>query len=327
MRTARHVPERGARVVSRRALRYAAGADPEIDRPAHVRAGSALVRAGRQLAVIQDDACFVAFIQPKSHVVTALQYESGAGPTRQFGDDRGNKKLKLDLEAAFVVESDRLLVALGSGSSPLRERIVVTDLDSGAEPEVIAAPAFYAMLRANAQFAGSELNLEGAVAVGGDLLLLQRGNGAPAAGLEPVDATARIDLHAFLAHVREGGELPPLRAVTRYDLGSVDGHRLTFTDGALTTRGEIAFLACAEDSPDATRDGPVAAVSLGILTGDSDSAALGLVLAENGHPLLDKAEGLAFDPDDPMRAFVVTDRDEPGAPSELLELRLGEAWA
>jgi len=40
---------------------------------------------------------------------------------------------------------------------------------------------------------------------------------------------------------------------------------------------------------------------------------------------LDEAT-LAFDPDDPTRAFAVTDRDDPTAPSELLVLRLGDAW-
>ncbi len=49
---------------------------------------------------------------------------------------------------------------------------------------------------------------------------------------------------------------------------------------------------------------------------------------EHGAPLTDKAEGLAFAApgDDPRRAWLVIDRDDPHSPAELIELRLGEGW-
>ena len=62
---------------------------------------------------------------------------------------------------------------IGSGSSPLRERFVIVD-DAVTLREM---HAFYDALRA--VFAG-ELNLEGAVVDGDDLLLFQRGNGVGA---------------------------------------------------------------------------------------------------------------------------------------------------
>ncbi|MGZ3477188.1 MAG: hypothetical protein ACXWUG_26785, partial [Polyangiales bacterium] len=46
----------------RRELRYGLGADPSIDRPAHVRAASAVVRMGTRLAIVQDDASFLALV-------------------------------------------------------------------------------------------------------------------------------------------------------------------------------------------------------------------------------------------------------------------------
>jgi hypothetical protein len=295
-----------------------------------VRAGSALValRDGR-LAVIQDDACFLAVIDPASGSAVDVPFP-GEVP-RQFDDTRGNKKQKLDLEAAFLTLDDNLLVALGSGSSPLRERVVLVDDPGGPQPRIAIthAPDLYAQLRADHSFSGSELNVEGAVVVGEDLLLFQRGNGAPAAAgglsLAPVDATARVALTSLLAYLRGHGPLPPLRDVIAWDLGSVSGKRLTFTDGAVHGAG-LAFLACAEDSPDATRDGPVSAVMIGRLDEAGRVAELGPILDERGELLLDKAEGLAFDPNDPASAFVVTDRDDPAAPSELLAIRLREAW-
>ncbi len=57
----------GARVLSRRPLRYDDGADATRDRPAHVRAGSGcafvdIPGVGRRLAVVQDDAHFIALV-------------------------------------------------------------------------------------------------------------------------------------------------------------------------------------------------------------------------------------------------------------------------
>jgi hypothetical protein len=332
---ARHDPERGGRVVGRRKLLYTGGPDAALDRPSHVRAGSALARLGTRLVVIQDDACFVALLEPTTGEVHDIPF-GGDGGRRQFDDRRGNKKQKLDLEAAVVL--DDTLVALGSGSSPRRERVVLVrgpvergDPAERAEPEVriVDAHAFYAILRGTPAFAGAELNLEGAAydRARDDVILFQRGNGAPTKELAAVDATARVASGELLAMLIEGKPPPPVREILPWDLGTIDGARLTFTDGSVAADGTIAFLACAEASPDVTRDGPVSAVAIGSLSTETQTATLGLLLDEAGRPLLDKAEGLAFDPADRTRAFVVTDRDDPDAPSELLEIRLGGAWS
>jgi hypothetical protein len=340
---ARVTPDLTARVVARRTLLYARGADAALDRPLHVRAGSALVRLdGGMLAVVQDDASFVALVDPKlggEVFDVPLPAEDGV---RQFDDARGNKHAKLDLEACIAM--DGLLVAFGSGSSPLRERVVVLAASWAKESAASATPAatrttivtateLYASMRAEPAFSGSELNIEGAVVRGADVLFFQRGNGAPdpVRGLSAVNATARVDRAGLVAYLRARGDAPcpPLRDVVRWELPAppeVSG-RLSFTDAARSPRGGLAFLACAEDSPDATKDGPVSAVTIGRLDDRARTAELALVLDERGAPLLDKAEGLAFDPSEPSRAWVVVDKDDPDAASELLELRLGPAWA
>src|SRR4051812_35106923 len=122
---ARYEPALGARVVGRRPLLYTAGADAAIDCPAHVRAGSGLVcLAPGTLAVIQDDACFLAIVSLLSGEVRAVPLPAIDG-ARQFDDRRGNKAKKLDLEI-LLLAGDRLL-ALGSGSSEARETIIAID--------------------------------------------------------------------------------------------------------------------------------------------------------------------------------------------------------
>jgi hypothetical protein len=282
------------RVVSRTPLLYRDGADPKLDRPGHVRAGSALVVWGEHLAVIQDDASFLALIHRATGQVHDVPFPGSN--VRQFDDSRGNKKSKLDLEAVFLFQD--WLVAMGSGSSPLRERFVIVE---GTQVRVREMHAFYTQLR-NA-FEG-ELNIEGAIVDGDDLLLFQRGN-----GVDAKNQTARANLTKVFA-----GEAPEVRDVQTWTLPDA----LTFTDA--TRRGdEIWFLACAEDSPDATRDGPVSAVALGRMR---DRVETWPILDEHGAPLLEKTEGLAFDPDDPTRLYVVTDRDDATLPSDLLVVSL-----
>jgi hypothetical protein len=343
--TARVEPALGAQVIARRPLFYRDGAHAGLDRPAHVRAGSALARIdARTFAVVQDDASFVAIVKGigtgNELVVHDVPLPASDG-VRQFDDGRGNKKSKLDLEACLALDGGALLVAFGSGSSPLRERVVLIDDPAGAAPRVsvVEASALYAAMRSEPVFCGSELNVEGAALAGDDdVIFLQRGNGARCDERLPVDASARVDralLVAYLRSLARGGDggastklasCPPLRDVVGWDLGAASGTRLTFTD-AVAARGRwTAFLACAEESPDATRDGPVAGVVIGRLDDRERVAETGVIVDERGEPLLDKAEGITLDDHDAGRAWLVIDRDDATRPAELLELRLGPRW-
>lgn len=312
----------GAQVVERRPLWYGGGARPEDDRPAHVRAGSALGWLGTRLAVVQDDASFVALVEPERAAVRAVTLPAGPGGRRQFDDTRGNKAHKLDLEACFTLPHAQgtWLVALGSGSTPARETIVVVDEREAVR--LVDGAALYARLRAAVDFSGSELNVEGAVVCGDSLVLLQRGNGAPRDGLQPVDASAELAIAELVPWLEDPARpAPALRSVARYELHTATGERLGFTDAALIGDA-IHFLAAAERSPDATRDGPVSAVAIGVLE-PGRQARWAPIRSETGELLLEKVEGLVADPKRPGRAWAVVDRDDPDAPAELLSLALG----
>src|SRR5688500_15085884 len=157
-----------ARIVARAQLRYAEGPDASLDRPAHVRAGSGLryvdTVAGPRLVVAQDDASFLAVVDPTTMRATSIALPPGPDGKRLFGDDRGNKKDKLDLECVetFTWEGRTLIVALGSGSLPARERAVLAHLDRGlASVHLVDASPLFSALRRSPLLANAELNLEG----------------------------------------------------------------------------------------------------------------------------------------------------------------------
>lgn len=317
----REDPRLGAVIVRRWPLVYAEGADPALDRPDHARSGSALVRVGGLLVIIQDDANFLGLYDPGSGTLSALTLPAGPGGRRQFDKGRGNKMDKLDLEAAIPLGPDGLL-AFGSGSAPGRDRVLrLTGLGSPSPTvALIDAGPLYRALGAETGFAGSELNVEGAVARDGRLHLFNRGNGAPRGELGPVDASCSLDLAAFLAWLDDRSlPLPPIQDLRRWDLGAVGGLRLTFTDAAPGPSG-LLYLAAAEDSPDAVEDGPVVGVAVGRLEGETGRYALLRDL--DGAPVVDKAEGLCPDPADATRAWIVFDLDDPERPTEMAEIRL-----
>jgi hypothetical protein len=313
-----------AQVLSRRALRYAAGANAAEDIPAHVRAGSALAITDDAMLVVQDDTNVLAWIARGTGEVRAIALPRGLGGLRQFGDDRGNKKDKLDLESSVWLPDDGgTLLAFGSGSRPVRECVLVVRGVGGAAPtaEVRAAPALYGALRACRGFSGSELNVEGVARVGESLRFFQRGNGRVLDGVAPVDATADVALSEVLRAIRgEPGEVTVERA-RAYELGAIDGVRLTFTDGWSAGDEPVWFLASAEGSPDVFHDGEVRGSALGWIARDG-AARWCVIEDESGGPFRDKAEGLAFEPGRPDRAWIVVDKDDTTAPCELCELQV-----
>lgn len=324
-------PRLTARVIQRRELLYSEGADPKADRPAYVRAGSGVAWVGKKLAILQDDANFVALVDPLGDGrVDALALPRGVGGKRVFDTERGNKKHKLDLEACLstVVDGEVLFFALGSGSTRARENILEVNFSPQRADQLRLhhAPDMYESLREKTDLSGSELNIEGVVMrPEGVLRLFQRGNGAPRGDLKPVNATCDVSWSILWEHLHSGGPPPSIQNVIQYELGQIGGTKLTFTDALCREDGQTLFLATAEDSPDAVRDGEVFGTAIGRL--DNKASPRWAPLCEaSGDPLRVKAEGIVLSQTSQKRAYVVLDSDTARAPAELLDIELKGPW-
>jgi hypothetical protein len=356
VQSARVDPELSIRVRSSRELRYSSDARLEDDRPVHVRAASGLAffpgrpaqpgdvhSGGGRLAVVQDDCAFIGMVAGKE--VAALTLPRGAGGRRRFEVGLGNKHEKYDLEACVAVGDD--LFAFGSGSTSMREKIV----HIGYATHVLDAAPLYARLR---EEVGGLVNIEGVALVhgehqsakrisaeqltptdaaysgamelwpgtaadasGNELWLFHRGNTGPQDAGPTIVKFARSPLLRWLLG---NGPVPDPLGSVRFDLGSVDGVRLGFTD-AVAVDERVFYLAAAEDSPNAIDDGRVLASHLGVIQAGVVRAAPLLV---GGMPV--KAEGLAFQADIPGRAWVAIDPDDVDQAAKLLELELVGPW-
>jgi hypothetical protein len=324
-------PALRARILERRRLLYDEPAATELDRGDHVRAASGLAWLGDTLAIIQDDTSFVALLRPDGRL-GAVALPAGPDGRRRFESRRGNKADKLDLESCVVVPGPRgpRLIAFGSGSLPQREVVVVVEGgvggvgDVGSGVRVVAASELYTAVHTALVREGIlALNLEGAVIEGDRLCLFQRGNGAPADAVDPVDAAVELSLGEVLRWLDDRGPVPAARAATWYHLGTIGGVRYGFTD-VHAVDGRALFLAAAEASPNAIDDGAVHGTRIGVL--DGCGARFCELLDADGQLAAVKAEGIAAVPGRSDVVYVVLDADDPDLPSELCTVELTGPW-
>jgi hypothetical protein len=293
-----------------RALRELDLAEPPGDgQPAHVSSASGVARRGDFVYVIGDDLLFLG--------VFRLSDRSPGSLRRVLPDaDHGGAEGKPDLEVLTVLPpfSEHpfgALLGLGSGSGPHRDRGFVVPLAADGslrdEPAVIDLGPLYRLLGERID----GLNIEGACVMGERLWLLHRGNRG---------AMTNVVAELSLDHVMDSItgdrtiEVHELAAMRAYDLGSLDGVELTFSDATPLGDRILAFTASAEAQAE---------------TGDRDAQIRGSVVGTidlDGHVrrlrTIDrryKVEGIHASIDTGVMDFLfVCDQDDPQTASPLL---------
>lgn len=279
-------------------------------RPAHLSAASGLVLAGAFIYVVADDEMHLGIFDTETGKPgRLLRLFEGTLPAQRGA----RKKRKPDFEALCRLPPDAVhpfgaLLALGSGSTASRCRGAVIGLDgngavAGPPRTIDAAPVLHAL-----QNVLAVVNIEGAVVVGRELVLFNRGNGKT-----PENAVVQFDLDDFL---NPAGQKPAPR-VRRVDLGGHEGVPFCFTDAVALPNGDIVFTTVAEDTGDAYEDGPCVAAAVGVL----DPSFAVKRLEELDRPY--KVEGIAVAGGNrTLDLLLVTDADDPRQPSLLLSASL-----
>ncbi len=317
------------KIINSTPMQYREGADESEDRPPHVRAASSVAHFAEYIAIVQDDANFLALIEDDYRHVQNIPLPAGPEGNRVFGHKRGNAGDKLDLEGCVSVPgtNGERLISMGSGSDESREWILLVELNEDYEGdhdiELIEANAFYSYLRSEKEFSGSRLNVEGIIFDDHDtLMLFNRGNSKAKDGLRPVDATAELSWPALKDHLEKPEEVDPpqLSNIIQYDLGELDDIPLTFSDG-MHLGDKILYSASAEAPGDSDY---IAGSAIGIINGNN--VRWTEVEDEDGTAFKGKIEGLIVDADDKYTIYFVIDDDQADQPSEIFEARLEGPW-
>jgi len=228
-------------------------------------------------------------------------------------DARARKRRKPDFEALLRLPGTLLapggtLVALGSGSGPLRGRGVTLPLDAqgrpNAQPWAFDLSVLHDGLRSRV---GAAINVEGATVLGDQLLVLLRG----VAGRQ-TNVSARVSI-ATLQSLLSGGAIAAWAIDWQpWILGTLDGVELGFTDAAALPGGAWVFSAVAEARDDSVADGPCAGSVIGVVSAAGSLVTMARVCGPN------KVEGVDLRVTrDGIELCLVTDADDPAQPAGL----------
>lgn len=292
-----------------RALDVSAGRPSK--QPFYISAASGLVCIGSKIYVVADDelhlGVFSADVPEPGRLIRLF-----AGDLPSIKAER--KRQKPDLEAitfvpAFEDFSHGALLAIGSASRPNRKRGVLLGLD--ARGEVCGSPEELDMspILGPLHQAFADLNIEGAIVVGDELRLFQRGNKR-----HTDNAIICYSLNRILDGLRrsDADTIAP-SAIWRLDLGSIEGIPLCFTDASALPSGDMVFCAVAEDTEDAYHDGRCVGAAIGIADGNGHLSSLHRL--ERPY----KVEGISARlENDAIDLLLVTDADNPAIPAKLL---------
>ncbi len=247
-----------------RRLGLDAGAHPRGQ--AHLSAASGLVCSGGRVYVVADDEHHLGIFDSLDAPGELHRIVPGDLPDGM----KARKKRKPDLECLLrwaapargepsskargkssgnTSGNTSGLLALGSGSRPNRERGWSIALRADGRPVGAAALIDFGPLFGPLRAALGALNIEGAVLIGEEVLLLNRGvNGSHNAALR----YRREDLQRLV----DGADvdLDPLH-IEHHDLGALAGVPLGFTDGAALPDGGWLYSAVAEDTDNSVDDG------------------------------------------------------------------------
>lgn len=281
-------------------------------RPAHVSAASGLVRVGDRLYVAVDDENHLAVFDAEGAEPGSLK-RVFAGVLPNAPDAR--KRNKADVESIvrlppFERFAHGAMLLLGSCSKRHRCHSVLLGLDAQGELDATRLDLDLAPLHDAFGPRFGRLNIEGAVVLGDELVLLQRGNKGDRRNAR---IRMRLDavLESFVRSQRLGTE--PIVAIDVVELGGIGDVPLCFTDGDALADGRMVFTAIAENTDNSYDDGPCCGAAVGII---DPAGRVGRIEALDPRY---KVEGIdAAIEGDAIRALLVTDADDASVAATLL---------
>jgi hypothetical protein len=268
-----------------------------VVRALDVSAASGLVLRDGAFHVVADDE-HALFVFGEDGATRRIELLPGELPA----EHAARKAQKPDFEILIDLGEHGLL-AMGSGSRPTRERAVRVDRDERIA--VIDTSPLCATLRDSFP----ELNLEGGVLRGDDVVFLQRGNRSDRRNA--LVFVAKDDLLSALA--TRTFVLTHAPRIVDLGLGGQDDVPWSCTDLAVLADGDLLASVVLEDTCDAYADGPCLGSALARIAAD------GTLRWHRRLETSAKIEGIAVGGD---TVWLVSDADDRTQPSVLLRVAL-----
>lgn len=254
----------------------------------YVAAASGLVAVHKRFYLVADDELSVLGLDANLKT-TGEVYPVFPGELPE--DKKERKKLKPDFECLVYLEETNSLLCIPSGSKKNRHKGALIDLNDHSVTELSFEDVYIKL-----ESLYPELNIEGAIIIGENIRLFQRGNGK-----RHQNAIIDMNLKKFLKDKTKDLNSSDI------GLGKLKNIPLSFTDATLI-EDKIYFTAVAEDSESTYADGEFVGAVIGEMNLEGE------VIRMTPLDITSKPEGLAFS----GKAFyVVTDDDDRKKPSRL----------
>ncbi len=241
-------------------------------RPDYVYAASGLVQLRDDLIVVADDELHLA-IFPTDSSTPGRWLRLFPGELSLDYEQR--KKEKPDLEAITYLPPDMfakrgalLVVPSMSRAKRIRGALILIDDQSGFRQPI---PIDFLALRRELSERIVELNIEGVALGEGTIRFFHRGSHG--AGKS---AVIEMDRQRFARdlHDTHSPAASSIMRIREYDLGTLKGVNLAFTDAVGLRDGRTLFLASAENSKNAYDDGAFFGSVVGLINADGDIASV-----------------------------------------------------
>lgn len=285
----------------------------KANRPHYVFAASGLVKLGEKIFVVADDELHLAEFDLKDKTKPGKWYRMLPGdlPIKY----KPRKKAKPDLEALTYLNPYQYaphgaLLAVPSMSKANRVEGVLLVLDKAGKITGQPLPIDFSKLQEHLLIQFPGLNIEGITVDKERARLYQRGN-------RKQGQNAVIDFNAkdFLRDLHDTHTPKPenIFCIKEFDLGKIDGQVLGFTDAIGLDQEHILFLAAAEDTDDAYKDGKCFGSAVGLM--NANGSVKGILKLEGKQ----KFEGLCVRLRDKTQVelYLVADTDDETKPSAL----------
>ena len=258
--------------------------------------------------VIKDDTAYIVGDDATGlYLLDLNNYQQQKIPIATLNHDvyREPKSIKRDFECATFIDwkGKEYLLAFGSGSTPLRDSMLMIHTKEFTDCRILSLHSFYEGLRKLTQTKIEAWNIEGVTIELDFLYLLNRGN----------NMIMNFKTSEFMQFIMDAGSPFPTTTYHSVRLPFIQNHEAKLSGACTLDNHHLLFSATVEDTPEWSKDGPVLGSFIGIYSLRHNTVTETFLLQDgSGAPLKEKIESLSIVrnlPEEDLEFLAVGDND------------------
>ena len=265
------------------------------------------IPSGSGIVIKEDTGYIVGDDATGLYLLNLNNYQQRKIPIATLNQDlyREPKSIKRDFECAtFITWNEKeYLLAFGSGSTPLRDNLLMIHTTEFTDCRILPLHHFYEGLRKLTRTKTEAWNIEGVTTELDFLYLLNRGN----------NMILNFRISELIQFLTDASSPFPTTSYHSVRLPFIKNHEAKLSGACTLDSHHLLFSATVEDTPEWSKDGPVWGSFIGIYSlRQSIVTATYLLQDETGAPLKEKIESLSMvrnSPGEDLELLAVGDND------------------